>query len=195
MFSRPADITQKIHGCYVLYDGQLMYAKCNGDNFVVTLTAVGKPGKKVDFGKKEEYDKLDYSALPLGYFFCLDMNYCTYLTRNTNKQYSGGVNSRNIKSTHISTNFLDRFPGKEMENCILGAHPSIDECLDLLARGTDKVPFHRHYAVANKSGTIHLFNRDDLIGYMKDGHFILIESPFSSVFYNELVEITPRHMR
>lgn len=198
MFFSPRDVSQRLHNTYCMYDGELVYISCNGSDYNIKMQSFLNGPKKVvsvDISDPKKYAKLDFNTLPVGYVFDEAGERCYYLVRSTVRQYSGGVSSRNLKSSTGGTRWLDLFPSRYIEMAILNMYPTFEEAVTHVRNGVERVPISRHYAIGNSAGYHYVYNRDNLIGQIERIHeqpgVRLFDSQFSSVYFNELSNILP----
>jgi hypothetical protein len=129
-----------------------------------------------------------YKAFPLGYMYYQQRAY--YVSRIPARQFKAGLDRNHVVFEPLLMDRNGIFMSKDMENCILGNHPTLENALKLLDKDVYSVPFHRYFAVTRNNT---LQYRGAEVGGLRLGgqtpFFELFESPQRSFIARILADL------
>lgn len=167
-FLNDAEATKKVAGTYVLWCGKPCYVIAAQARYLTLRRLQDGSDKAFVVGAGD--DDLVINRTKLGFYFTgTDAN---YLVRVPTRQYQAPPS---LDTIHCEPNMPSMWACREeMENCILGNHPSLKEAYDILNSPDNTfnrikgVPFHRHFALKRKGRCFFLKYKRQEVGPVQD---------------------------
>lgn len=161
------DIKSRLHNSVIMYDNLPHYVMVEDRDVKDTIHNVrvlqvglnGGPSKIVDY----RTDDFSSKSPPLGY--CKHGSYVGYMERVPSRQFSAGLTRHNMVDRSGNL-YVDEalLLGEGFKNCILGTHPSFNECFNNIINGSSSYEaFDRHFCLKKigKQRAIGMFFREE----------------------------------